>query len=81
MYAEKCQEDSRRLLKIFTNLDVNIINLDQAKSTKEAKAFKALGEKLFTFLGEVLDFQGKLKISGHWDFFHSCHNSKPIKTK
>ena len=36
------------------NLDVNIINLDQVKSTEEAKAFKALGEILFKFLGEVL---------------------------
>ena len=46
------------------NLDVNIINLDQVKSTEEAKAFKALGEILFKFLGEVFDFDGKLKTSG-----------------
>ena len=54
---------------MFTNLDANIINLDQVKSKEEAKAFKALWKLLYKFLGEVLDFEGKLKVSGQYTLF------------
>ena len=49
---------------MFTNLDANIINLDQVKSTKEAKPLKLWGEILFKFLGEVL--YSERKTENRW---------------